>query len=195
MTNEEERQQVLKSVEDRKTLERTIINLIEDGIEDTRVPDAIAAHADARTGKVVTVKDAEQLEKQLGIPVRISRRFGMTQVTWATGTLGNPWASEGSILLAHGDTHVRWPTIVEVHQKNPAYFEARDRRNESRRQLLAEQNELNRIPYIKISNIEKAVRAITQFREARDELQKLIDFGEPLHVINCDIRKLLGKPL
>jgi len=194
MTNEEERQPVLQRVEDRKTLERTIINLIESGVEDTRVPDAIAAHTDKRAGKVVTIKDAEQLEKQLGIPVRITRRFGMTQVAWATGTLGNPWASEGSVLLAYSE-HARWPTLAELHEKNPAYFEARDRRNETRRQLLAEQNEPDRIPYIRMSGVEKAASAIAKFREAQEELRKLLDFGEPLHVINHDIRKLLGKPL
>jgi hypothetical protein len=63
-----------------RDIEKQILNLIESSFEDTRVPDAIAAHADKRTGKLVTKTDAEQLEAQLGVPVRILRRYGMTQV-------------------------------------------------------------------------------------------------------------------
>ena len=47
-------------------LERQILALIESSIEDTRVPDAIAAHAEKRAGKPVTKTDAEQLEAQFG---------------------------------------------------------------------------------------------------------------------------------
>jgi hypothetical protein len=174
-------------------LEREITNLIETGIEDMRVPDAIAAHADKRAGKPVTVKDAEQLEAQLGIPVRISKRYGMTQVAWALGTGQNPWLDERTLLIAHGDTGIRWPHAVNLRLKNPAYFEARDARNAQRRELLAEQHKMDRIPVCNPSYVEQAADAIVMYQRARETLKKLIDFGAPLHVISSEIRTLAGK--
>jgi hypothetical protein len=121
-----------------RDVEQQILTFIESSIEDTRVPDAIAAHADKRAGKPVTKTDAAQLEAQVGLPVCITRRYGMTQVAWAVGKGGNPWSEERTILLAHSDTNVRWPTGDALRTKEPAYFGARDERNESRRALLAD---------------------------------------------------------
>ena len=174
-------------------IERQILALIETSIEDTRVPDAIAAHADKRAGKPVTKTDADQLEAQLGVPVRIRRQYGMTHVAWAVGTGPNPWADERSILLAHSDTNVRWPTGEALRAKEPAYFGARDERNESRKKLLAEHHQDARIPYIKPSHVERAAAAIVKLREAREELLQLIDYGQPLHVIRYPVEKLAGK--
>ena len=75
-----------------RALEQQLLALVESSIEDTRVPDAIAAHADKRAGKPVTIKDAEQLEAQLGVPMRITKRYSMTQVAWAVGKSRNPGA-------------------------------------------------------------------------------------------------------
>ena len=176
-----------------REIEQQILTLIESSIEDTRVPDAIAAHADKRAGKPVTKTDAEQLEAQVSVPVRISRQHGMTSVAWAVGEGQNPWRDERSILLAHSDTGVRWPTGDELKKKEPAYFGARDERNESRKKLLAEHNEYERIPYIKPSHVERAAAAIVKLREAREELLQLIDYGQPLHVVRYSVEKLAGK--
>lgn len=51
-----------------------ILNIIESSMEDTRIPDAIAAYADKRAGKTVTKTDAEQLEAQIGVPRSTDRR-------------------------------------------------------------------------------------------------------------------------
>ena len=176
-----------------REIAREILTLIASSVEDTRVPDAIAAHADKRAGKPVTKTDADQLEAQLGIPVRIRRQYGMTHVAWAIGTDPNPWADERSILLAHSDAGVRWPAGDDLRKKEPAYFGARDERNESRKKLLAEHHQDERIPYINPSHIERAAAAIIKLREAREELLQLVDYGQPLHVIRYPVEKLAGK--
>lgn len=180
-------------------LEREIVNMIESTIEDTRVPDAIAAHADKRAGKPVTSKDAETLEAQLGIPVRISKRYGMTHVAWAKGEAPNPWRDEGSILISNSDTGVRWPTADELRQKEPAHYSARDERNQKRRQLLQEhvtmRDAIGRAGVPEIidqSAIYRAAQAIVQFREAREALRKLFDYDEPLHVVRYNVSRMLG---
>ena len=119
-----------------RDIEQQIFGLIESSIEDTRVPDAIAAHADKRAGKPVTKTDAEQLEAQLGVPMWIAKRYNMTQIAWAVGKGGNPWSDERSILIAYADSNVRWPTGEELRTKEPAYFGARDERNAQRRALV-----------------------------------------------------------
>jgi hypothetical protein len=119
-----------------RDIERQILTLIESSIEDARVPDAIAAHADKRAGKPVTKTDAQQLEAQLGVPMRISRQYKMTHVEWTTGQ--GPQRREHSMVIAHKDTGVCWPTGDELRKKVPAYFGARDERNEARRSLLQE---------------------------------------------------------
>lgn len=179
-----------------RQIERQILAIVESSIEDTRVPDAIAAHADKRAGKPVTKTDAEQLETQLGVPVRITRRYGMTQVAWATGKAPNLWSEERSILLAHAETGVRWPTGDELRKKEPAYFGARDERNKERRHLLQEHATMRGAiggetpdPDSE-SAIYRVAELVAQLRAARAELDKLLDYGQPLAVISCDVEKL-----
>jgi hypothetical protein len=180
----------------RRDIEQQILALIETSIEDTVVPDAIAAHADKRAGKPVTKTDAEQLEAQLGVPVRISRRYGRTHVSWAIGTGRNPWLDQREILLAPSDTGVRWPSGAELRKKEHAHFAARDERNEARRALLREHAGLRdaiggEVPQTEDeSAVYRAACAIIKLREAREELLKLIDYGQPLHVIRTDVEKL-----
>jgi hypothetical protein len=161
------------------TIEQQILTLLVSSIEDTRVPDAIAAHADKRAGKPVTKTDAEQLEAQLGVPVRIRRQYGMTHVSWGT------YKEERSILLAHSESNVRWPTGEELRKKEPAYFGARDDRNAARKKLLQEH-----VAIADQSTICHAARAIAKIREAQAELEKLVEYGEPLHVVCYDVQKL-----
>lgn len=176
-------------------LEREIVAILEAGIEDMRIPDAIAAYADKRASKPVTVKDAAALEAQLGVPVRITKRYGMTQVAWALGTGQNPWLDERTLLIAHGDTGIRWSN--ELREKNPAYFEARDVRNAQRRKLLLEHHGLRGaigtdVPEITDESVVyRAARAIIAMRAAQAELAKLTEFGEPLNVANVDVEKLV----
>ncbi len=178
-------------------IEQQILALVEGSIEDTRVPDAIAAYADKRAGKPVTKTDADQLAAQIGVPVSIRRQYGMTHVAWTIGT--GKQVGEGSILLGHSDTGVRWPTGDDLRKKEPAYFSARDDRNAARKQLLQEHATLRgaiggEIPDADdASAIYRAARAIVKLREAREELLQLIDYGQPLHVVRYPIEKLAGK--
>lgn len=165
-----------------RTIEQQILTLLVSSIEDTRVPDTIAAHADKRAGKPVTKTDAEQLSTQLGVPVRIRRQYGMTNVSWGT------YKEERSILLAHSESNVRWPTGDELRKKEPAYFGARDERNAARRRLLQEHASPRDADAA--STICRAASAIAKIREAQAELEKLVDYGEPLHVVCYDVQKL-----
>jgi hypothetical protein len=177
-------------------IEQQLLTLVESSIEDTRVPDAIATHADKRAGKPVTKTDAEQLEAQLGVPVRIRRQYGMTHVAWAIGTGQNPWSDERSILLAHADSGVRWPSGADLRQKEPAYFGARDERNAARRQLLQEHATMRgaiggeKPDEDDASAIYRAAQVIVKLREARAELEKLTDYGGPLNVVLYAVEKL-----
>src|SRR5947208_444943 len=108
-----------------RAIEQQILALVEGSIEDTRVPDAIAAHADKRAGKPVTKADAAQLEAALGVSVRIRRQYGMTHIAWSISDETAPWRDERSILLARSESGVRWPTGAELRGKEPAYFGAR----------------------------------------------------------------------
>jgi hypothetical protein len=179
-----------------RDIERQILALIETSIEDTVIPDAIAAYADKREGKPVTKTDAEHLGTQLGVPMRIRRQHGMTHVGWAAGKGPNPWLDERSILLAPSDTGVRWPSGDELRKKEPAYFSARDERNLARKKLLAEHATLrgaigSEIPDAEDESLVCRVTAtIVKLREAQEELQKLVDYGQPLHVMRFPIEKL-----
>ena len=168
-----------------------LLAVLESSIEDTRVPDAIAEYAGKRAGKPVTKTDAVQLETQLGIPVRIRRQYGMTHVSWTPG--GSSPRDEHSILLAHSEKNVNWPDAPELREKEPAYFAARDTRNEARRALLAEHHQVDRIPYLTPSRIERAAAAISKLLAAQEELQQLTDYGQPLNVITGAIGQLTGK--
>lgn len=154
-----------------------ILTSIESSMEDTRIPDAIAAYADKRAGKTVTKTDAEQLEAQIGIPIRIRRQYGMTHVSWTTWTTsGSSSRDEHSILLAHSETNVRWPSSHELRAKEPAYFAARDERNAARKALLSAHHKNERLP----PHIERTAAAIVKLREAREELLQLADYGQPM---------------
>lgn len=176
-----------------RDIEQQILSLVESSIEDTRVPDAIAAYADKRAGNPVTKTDAEQLSAQLGVPTRIRRQYGMTHVSWAVGEGLNPWSDERSILLAHSETNVRWPSGAELRAKEPAYFGARDERNAALKKLLAEHHQMDRIPYINPSIVERAAAAVTKLRDARAELDALLAYGGPLDAVSSAIAKLAGK--
>lgn len=156
-------------------LEQCILALVEDTIEDTRIPDAIAVHAGKRAGKPVTKVDAKALTDELGIEIRIRRQYGMTHVSWG------PYVAEQSILLAHTDTGVCWPTSAALQEKNPAYFRARDERNAQRKVILGERREL----------AAQAAAAVVKLREAQAELEALIEFDAPLHIVRFDIKKMV----
>lgn len=172
-------------------IEQQILTLLESSIEDTHIPEAIAAHADKRAGKLVTKTDAERLEAQLGIPVRICRQFGMTHITWG------PLREEGSILLGHSDTNVHWPTSTELRLKDPAYFSARAERNMRRHHLLREHaasHDQRISPSTNSpSTITRAAAAIRKLREARAELDQLLNYDQPLHAVQYAVEKLVGK--
>ena len=157
---------------DRRLLEQQILAIIEFSIEDSRVPDAIAVHADRRVGKRVTKTDARQLETQLGIPVRVLRQHGMTRIAWAKGKEPNPWLDKRSILIAHSATGARWPNGAELRKQEPAYFAARDDRNEKRRALLATHAAQEKRT---TDVVTRAAEAITTLCEACAELDKLIE--------------------
>jgi hypothetical protein len=168
-------------------LEEALVKILESSLEDTRVPNAIAEHADKRAGKPVTTKDAEQLSALLGLPVRIRRQYGMTSVAWAVVGAVHPWSAERTILLAHGDTNIRWPSGVELRAKEPAYFAARDERNAKRRALLSEH------AGARTSAVRKAAAAIAKLREARAELDALLDYEQPMYAVRYEVEKLVEK--
>jgi hypothetical protein len=167
-----------------RDIENQILAIVESSMEDTRVPDAIAAYADKRVGKPVTKTDAAQLEAQLGVSVRIRRQYGMTHVSWTISE--GPPHDEHSILLAHSETNVHWPSGHELRAKEPAYFAARDERNAARKALLSAHHRTPLNP----SHIERAAAAIVKLRAAQDELLQLVDHGQPMHVVRYAVEKL-----
>lgn len=180
-------------------IEREIVNILESSMEDTAIPAAIAAHADKRAGKPVTVKDAKVLEELLGVPVRISKRYGMTHVAWTLSKEPNPWRDEKSIVIANADTNIVWPKAEELEKKQPAYYSAARERNTKRCELLAEHKTMRdaigvgTVPAIaEQSLIYRAASAIRELREAHETLRKLFDYGEPLHVARYAMSQIVG---
>jgi hypothetical protein len=169
-----------------RDIEAQLLATVRSSMEDLRVPDAIAAYADERTGKPVTKTDAARLKTRLGIPVRIRRQFGMTRVSWGT-------RDEHSILLAHAETNVRWPSGQELREKEPAYFAARDKRNAARRHLLNEHQILTGTPNINQAAIVRAASVIARLRAAQEELQQLVDYEQPLCIISGAVQALTEK--
>jgi len=172
---------------ERSSTELFLLAALMSSMEDTRIPDAIAAYAEKRAGKLVTKTDAAQLETQLGISVRISRQHGMTHVTWTTS------GDKHSILLARSEVNVRWPSSQELRAKAPAYFSSREERNRARRALLNEHQLLTGTPDLEQSSISRAAAAISKLLAAQKELQQLTNYGQPMHVLNRAIAQLTEK--
>lgn len=175
-----------------RTIEQQIQHLVESSVEDVRVPEAVAAYADARVGKQVTKTDAARLAAQLGVDavtIDISRAHGMTSVTWSSE---EPKRRQ-TIVVASSDVGVTWPSSAELRSRNPAYYAARDERNAARAALSAEQRQLDRLPEINPSKVEQAAALVLQLREARAALDALLDYGQPLAVVRHDVEKLLEK--
>lgn len=171
-----------------------ILNLVESSLEDARIPTAIAAHADKRVGKLITKTDADQLEAQLAVPIRIRRDYGWTYIAWGIGTPPNVWHREQSIRLANTAANARWPSGDKLRAAEPAYFDALDARNTYRAQLLTEHRQLDRLPEINPSKIERAATCIAKLQAAREALERLLADDQPLHVIRFEVEKLAEKP-
>lgn len=177
-----------------KTLLETILGFLESDIEDTRVRDAVAAYAEKRAGKPITKTDAEQLSKQLGgLPMRIHKIAGMTSMEWATGASPNPWSSTTSILLAYESQNGnKWPTVDELKQKLAvAWYDALDKRNEARRDAIANHRLESHGPVPWTSWVSRAALAVFKIQEAQRELEELIDYDKPLYEIRFDVEKLV----
>jgi hypothetical protein len=172
-----------------RAIEAQLLDILQSSMEDTRIPDAIAAYADQRAGKPVTKSDAEKLESPLGVPVRIQRQHGMTHVSWTSSA--DPRRYEHQLLLAHSETNVRWPSGAELREKEPAYFRGRDERNTARRKLLNEHQLLTGTPDRDQSTIARTAAAIVKFRAAQEELTQLM--AEDVSVISGNVEKLMGR--
>lgn len=162
----------------RKEIESALVAACLKEYEDTRAPDAIAAYADRRQGKHVTVRDAEALSEELGLEVRIRKACGMTQVCWAQP--GEAHAPQWGMTLAHAITGVCWPDGATLRAKEPAFFEARDTRNAQRDALLESERVI----------LKRAATLIETIRNARTELDALAEYGEPLYIVSTTVTAL-----
>jgi hypothetical protein len=110
--------------------------------------------------------DKRLLEKmQVQWPdLRIQQSAGMTMLEWG-GYSESGGGKGGRLLIAHALKDVRVDSNF-IHQRNLAYFEAAEARNEKRQQALADPELL--------SDLEKTIQS---FLTARDKLAKMMNYG------------------
>jgi phage FluMu gp28-like protein len=99
-------------------------------MEPTEPADTILRVLQENNGKRLDNRFNQKLQDATGDPhVRIVHQYGMVDIIWNEG--------HSSIVIAYTDG---CPTIdaAKIKENNPAYFDARDKRNAERQELLTE---------------------------------------------------------
>lgn len=151
--------------------------IIEAGIENDPIPDAILGYLRTRHGKLLTERDAKKLQATVDPSIRIRKESGMTHLTWASCTPG--WFA--SMLIAH---EVGSPVINAdaVKERNTWCFTARIERNAKRAAALIDSAKLG-----------IAADLINTINSARASLDTLLEYDGPLYVESLAIGKLVTK--
>ncbi len=133
-------------------------------METDPIPDAIAAHCARQSGKPLTKRDTDALEKAYpGLRCSIRKSYTCS-IDWyahpdrynkakdchepdpgaialiASG-VPSDYKTAGSIYFDTGGngntTNIRWPTVADLKERNARYFSARDKRNAARKEALS----------------------------------------------------------
>jgi len=113
-------------------------------------------------GKQFGKKAVEAINRALGLtgsfkPFWLCKDYGMTQLKW----YGDGKDSYFSMLICHETKHVMVDT-ADIIRRNPAYFEAKDERNEKRSNATARK-------------IALLARQAANFVIAKDQLEAILD--------------------
>jgi len=109
------------------------------------------------------------------------RQFKMTQIAWMTYTM--PYQSGGSLLIAHKENDV-YIDSQDIYNRNPAYFEFRDKRNKQRKELLEQDDKF----------FQNIVDPMNEFIKAQQSLSIIFDHVESFPFPDFyEVKKLVKK--
>lgn len=136
-------------------------------IEDEIVPDQVLAWARKHQGKRLN-------SRSLPDGFKIRPAYGMMHID------NEAWERAGEkdsyhFLLAHKMVNVQVPSPEELRRLNPAYYEGREKRNEQRRELLADPVELHH----QTRTFSRMVDAVADYRAALEEFSKVFGYPYP----------------
>ena len=162
--------------------EKIIRATIESGVEDVSAAEALAEWSDDHAGKRITSRNVPPgwvIRQQYGM-------FHLETAAYADARWDRKPPTPGpriSLLVAHQETSVEWPTGAYLREKNTAYFSAAVDRNESRRAVLESGAEIKRL-----------ARAVPRFMAALEELRDALGEGTWPEVFadRYEIRKAVG---
>ena len=138
-----------------------IKTIIEGEMECNEIASKIIDTLIPHDGKKLTTRH-ETLLREAGVPnARILKRYGWTEIRWDDPKHPD---SVDSIMVQRSETNVTIDTAWML-EDNTRWFKALDDRNTKRREILAN-DEL----------LEKTANAITQFIAAKKELQELVTY-------------------
>ncbi len=156
-----------------------IVNIIKGQIEETEPADTILQVLKENNGKRLDIRFNKKLQDATGDPsVRIAHQYGMVQIVWGP-------RSDSTMVVAYTEG---CPIINadQVREHNPARFEARDRRNAERRELLTENpNGTYKYGFLFL----RIASTINKFISAEFELRAMLA-EDQLQVIEYDLEKL-----
>jgi hypothetical protein len=147
-----------------------IQEIIESRIESNEPQDTILAYLKENDGKKLTVRDAKKLSELTGQEIHIDKRFDMTHIEW--GTYQQRRVTGGSsLLVAYSEKNV----VIDanwIEEKNPAYFSAKDERNEKRQEMLAQPEKMAELQ-IKIGEYKAAKEAMEDLLDEFPDIYKI----------------------
>lgn len=113
------------------------IDLIRSRIEASEPQDTILTFLRTIEGKRINRTHVEKLRAQVGdADLRLRHQYGMTDLEWG-GYTRSDGRQGGSLLLAHREKNVV-VDVAYILEHNAAYYSAKDERNKTRQQALAQ---------------------------------------------------------
>lgn len=152
-------------------MHRTVTQIIEANIEPAEPMATMLEFLRGIDGKRLTKIHRDKLRQLLDDEtIYVSHRAGMTHIEWGTYTERREGTGGGSLLVSYATKNV----VVDaawIEEKNICYFEAREDRNEKRRQMLSDGP--------RIAKIEKAIADYNKAKRALDDVLDTNDFAWP----------------
>jgi hypothetical protein len=172
-----------------KTID-TIRKNIESSIEDTETPKRILAFLAQHSGKRISQRHVDALEKLLGMRVRLVRESWKTALDINGRGLSEPnrkhlgcHGPSWDISVGPGGNLPTIPEADEIKKLNPAYFEAAEQRNTERARLLKNEKLLQQL-----------ADAVDMSNDVTRRLRTLLDKDE-VDVARYDVKSLVTEEL
>lgn len=140
-------------------------------MEDMILPRAVLVYVAERTGKTISKRDSDNLEKKTGEKWIIHKEYGMCHLETQAYYMDSP-GPKFSFLIDWNETNVIWPSAEDFIKRNTAYFKGAEERNAARERLLLEP-----LP-ASILNAAEAMVELASAMERMEVCTKSLEFGE-----------------